>query len=212
MYTLLFFFVCYLFSINKHLYFLFHNEARLRRVRSVIICVFVLSFLEPLFHSGNHRTIAKSIAPITTCLVSDLNCRLMKKLRRIWPSQTVSFKYTRAIRIIKSRFVRTGSQASPRRHSSVDELYGLVNSSQSLTTVNGQRQRSLSDSGPRDESAQSNGKSVRREFGALDNVNIRTIHIIYFNYPLLYSKKNVISWDIIDIKIYNYFIQSHNIF
>ncbi|XP_020283370.1 mitogen-activated protein kinase kinase kinase kinase 5 isoform X2 [Pseudomyrmex gracilis] len=51
----------------------------------------------------------------------------------------------------------SGSQASPRRHSSVDELYGLVNSSQSLTTVNGQRQRSLSDSGPRDESAQSNG-------------------------------------------------------
>ncbi|XP_011878052.1 PREDICTED: mitogen-activated protein kinase kinase kinase kinase 5 isoform X1 [Vollenhovia emeryi] len=51
----------------------------------------------------------------------------------------------------------TGSQASPRRHSSVDELYGLVNSSQSLTAVNGQRQRSLSDSGPRDEPAQSNG-------------------------------------------------------
>lgn len=71
----------------------------------------------------------------------------------------------------------TGSQASPRRHSSVDELYGLVNNSQSLTTVNGQRQRSLSDSGPRDESAQSNGKSVRCEFSALDhehfNVNIR---------------------------------------
>jgi len=39
----------------------------------------------------------------------------------------------------------------------VDELYGLVNSSQSLTAVNGQRQRSLSDSGPRDEPAQSNG-------------------------------------------------------
>lgn len=55
-----------------------------------------------------------------------------------------------------------GAQASPRRHSSVDELYGLVNSSQSLTAVNGQRQRSLSDSGPRDESAQSNGKNVRR--------------------------------------------------
>ncbi|XP_032666787.1 mitogen-activated protein kinase kinase kinase kinase 5 isoform X5 [Odontomachus brunneus] len=51
----------------------------------------------------------------------------------------------------------TGPQASPRRHSSVDELYGLVNSSQSLTAVNGQRQRSLSDSGPRDESTQSNG-------------------------------------------------------
>ncbi|XP_012063291.1 PREDICTED: LOW QUALITY PROTEIN: mitogen-activated protein kinase kinase kinase kinase 5 [Atta cephalotes] len=51
----------------------------------------------------------------------------------------------------------SGSQASPRRHSSVDELYGLINSSQSLTTVNGQRQRSLSDSGPRDEPAQSNG-------------------------------------------------------
>ncbi|KAG5319198.1 M4K3 kinase, partial [Pseudoatta argentina] len=50
----------------------------------------------------------------------------------------------------------SGSQASPRRHSSVDELYGLVNSSQSLTTVNGQRQRSLSESGPRDEPAQSN--------------------------------------------------------
>ncbi|XP_035741943.1 mitogen-activated protein kinase kinase kinase kinase 5-like isoform X3 [Vespa mandarinia] len=51
----------------------------------------------------------------------------------------------------------SGSQASPRRHSSVDELYGLVNSSHSLTAVNGQRQRSLSDSGPRDESLQSNG-------------------------------------------------------
>ncbi|XP_012529925.2 mitogen-activated protein kinase kinase kinase kinase 5 isoform X2 [Monomorium pharaonis] len=51
----------------------------------------------------------------------------------------------------------SGSQASPRRHSSVDELYGLVNNSQSLTAVNGQRQRSLSDSGPRDEPAQSNG-------------------------------------------------------
>ncbi|XP_018348728.1 PREDICTED: mitogen-activated protein kinase kinase kinase kinase 5 isoform X2 [Trachymyrmex septentrionalis] len=51
----------------------------------------------------------------------------------------------------------SGSQASPRRHSSVDELYGLVNTSQSLTAVNGQRQRSLSDSGPRDEPAQSNG-------------------------------------------------------
>ncbi|XP_072749794.1 mitogen-activated protein kinase kinase kinase kinase 5 isoform X2 [Anoplolepis gracilipes] len=51
----------------------------------------------------------------------------------------------------------SGPQASPRRHSSVDELYGLVNNSQSLTAVNGQRQRSLSDSGPRDESAQSNG-------------------------------------------------------
>ncbi|XP_043797518.1 mitogen-activated protein kinase kinase kinase kinase 5 isoform X8 [Apis laboriosa] len=50
----------------------------------------------------------------------------------------------------------SGSQASPRRHSSVDELYGLVNSTQSLAAVNGQRQRSLSDSGPRDESPQSN--------------------------------------------------------
>ncbi|OAD58992.1 Mitogen-activated protein kinase kinase kinase kinase 3 [Eufriesea mexicana] len=49
-----------------------------------------------------------------------------------------------------------GSQASPRRHSSVDELYGLVSSTQSLAAVNGQRQRSLSDSGPRDESPQSN--------------------------------------------------------
>ncbi|XP_017754265.1 PREDICTED: mitogen-activated protein kinase kinase kinase kinase 5 isoform X2 [Eufriesea mexicana] len=52
-----------------------------------------------------------------------------------------------------------GSQASPRRHSSVDELYGLVSSTQSLAAVNGQRQRSLSDSGPRDESPQSNGQS-----------------------------------------------------
>ncbi|XP_011333618.1 mitogen-activated protein kinase kinase kinase kinase 5 isoform X4 [Ooceraea biroi] len=51
----------------------------------------------------------------------------------------------------------SGSQASPRRHSSVDELYGLVSNTQSLTAVNGQRQRSLSDSGPRDESSQSNG-------------------------------------------------------
>lgn len=53
-----------------------------------------------------------------------------------------------------------GPQASPRRHSSVDELYGLVNNTQSLTAVNGQRQRSLSDSGPRDESSQSNGTSI----------------------------------------------------
>ncbi|XP_017790222.1 PREDICTED: mitogen-activated protein kinase kinase kinase kinase 5 [Habropoda laboriosa] len=53
----------------------------------------------------------------------------------------------------------SGSQASPRRHSSVDELYGLVSSTQSLAAVNGQRQRSLSDSGPRDESPQSNGQS-----------------------------------------------------
>ncbi|XP_076294438.1 MAP4K3-like protein hppy isoform X9 [Lasioglossum baleicum] len=53
----------------------------------------------------------------------------------------------------------SGSQASPRRHSSVDELYGLVSSSQSLTAANGQRQRSLSDSGPRDESSQSNGQN-----------------------------------------------------
>ncbi|XP_033332774.1 MAP4K3-like protein hppy isoform X5 [Megalopta genalis] len=53
----------------------------------------------------------------------------------------------------------SGSQASPRRHSSVDELYGLVSSSQSLTAANGQRQRSLSDSGPRDETSQSNGQN-----------------------------------------------------
>lgn len=53
----------------------------------------------------------------------------------------------------------SGSQASPRRHSSVDELYGLVSSTQSLAAVNGQRQRSLSDSGPRDESPQSNGQN-----------------------------------------------------
>ncbi|XP_006558877.1 mitogen-activated protein kinase kinase kinase kinase 5 isoform X6 [Apis mellifera] len=53
----------------------------------------------------------------------------------------------------------SGSQASPRRHSSVDELYGLVNSTQSLAAINGQRQRSLSDSGPRDESPQSNGQN-----------------------------------------------------
>ncbi|XP_051154948.1 mitogen-activated protein kinase kinase kinase kinase 5 isoform X1 [Leptopilina boulardi] len=43
-----------------------------------------------------------------------------------------------------------GSQASPRRHSSVDELYNLVSSSLSLGAVNGQRQRSLSDSGSRE--------------------------------------------------------------
>ncbi|KAG7206457.1 hypothetical protein KM043_003808 [Ampulex compressa] len=53
----------------------------------------------------------------------------------------------------------SGPQASPRRHSSVDELYGLVSGSQSLAAMNGQRQRSLSDSGPRDESPQSNGGS-----------------------------------------------------
>ncbi|XP_076396789.1 MAP4K3-like protein hppy isoform X6 [Megachile rotundata] len=53
----------------------------------------------------------------------------------------------------------SGSQASPRRHSSVDELYGLVSSTQSLAAVNGQRQRSLSDSCPRDESPQSNGQN-----------------------------------------------------
>ncbi|XP_012270054.1 mitogen-activated protein kinase kinase kinase kinase 5 isoform X2 [Orussus abietinus] len=51
----------------------------------------------------------------------------------------------------------TGSQASPRRHSSVDELYGLVSGSLSLAAVNGQRQRSLSDSGPRDETPRTNG-------------------------------------------------------
>ncbi|XP_025072879.1 mitogen-activated protein kinase kinase kinase kinase 5-like [Pogonomyrmex barbatus] len=54
----------------------------------------------------------------------------------------------------------SGSQASPRRHNSVDKLYssiGILNNSQTLTAVNGQRQRSLSDSGPRDEPAQSNG-------------------------------------------------------
>ncbi|KOX69619.1 Mitogen-activated protein kinase kinase kinase kinase 3 [Melipona quadrifasciata] len=53
----------------------------------------------------------------------------------------------------------SGSQASPRRHSSVDELYGLVNNTQPLANVNGQRQRSLSDSGPRDESPRSNGQN-----------------------------------------------------
>lgn len=53
-----------------------------------------------------------------------------------------------------------GSQASPRRHSSVDELYGLVNNTQPLANVNGQRQRSLSDSGPRDESPRSNGRNI----------------------------------------------------
>ncbi|XP_076682125.1 MAP4K3-like protein hppy isoform X4 [Andrena cerasifolii] len=52
-----------------------------------------------------------------------------------------------------------GSQARPRRHSFVDELYGLVGNAESLGAVNGQRQRSLSDSGPRDESPQSNGQS-----------------------------------------------------
>ncbi|XP_044008476.1 mitogen-activated protein kinase kinase kinase kinase 5 isoform X3 [Aphidius gifuensis] len=47
----------------------------------------------------------------------------------------------------------TGSQSSPRRHSSVDELYGIVNTTLSLSSPNGQRQRSLSDSGPRDDSS-----------------------------------------------------------
>ncbi|KAF7992576.1 hypothetical protein HCN44_004920 [Aphidius gifuensis] len=45
------------------------------------------------------------------------------------------------------------SQSSPRRHSSVDELYGIVNTTLSLSSPNGQRQRSLSDSGPRDDSS-----------------------------------------------------------
>ncbi|XP_076249333.1 MAP4K3-like protein hppy isoform X2 [Calliopsis andreniformis] len=58
-----------------------------------------------------------------------------------------------------SYYNMSGSQASPRHHSSVDELYGLVSGTQSLAAVNGQRQRSLSDSGPRDESPQSNGQS-----------------------------------------------------
>ncbi|XP_046751984.1 mitogen-activated protein kinase kinase kinase kinase 5 isoform X8 [Diprion similis] len=53
----------------------------------------------------------------------------------------------------------TGSQASPRRHSSVDELYSLVSGSLSLAAVNGQRQRSLSDSAPRDDPPRSNGDS-----------------------------------------------------
>ncbi|XP_015518142.1 mitogen-activated protein kinase kinase kinase kinase 5 isoform X8 [Neodiprion pinetum] len=51
----------------------------------------------------------------------------------------------------------TGSQASPRRHSSVDELYSLVSGSLSLAAVSGQRQRSLSDSAPRDDLPRSNG-------------------------------------------------------
>ncbi|XP_063995830.1 mitogen-activated protein kinase kinase kinase kinase 5 isoform X5 [Diachasmimorpha longicaudata] len=51
-----------------------------------------------------------------------------------------------------------GSQASPRRHSSVDELYSLVSGTLSLSSVNGQRQRSLSDSGPRDDSTRCNGE------------------------------------------------------
>ncbi|XP_066597484.1 mitogen-activated protein kinase kinase kinase kinase 5 isoform X2 [Prorops nasuta] len=51
----------------------------------------------------------------------------------------------------------SGSQASPRRHSSVDELYSLVSGTQSLPAINGQRQRSHSDSGRRDESSQANG-------------------------------------------------------
>ncbi|XP_033175719.1 mitogen-activated protein kinase kinase kinase kinase 5 isoform X2 [Bombus impatiens] len=65
----------------------------------------------------------------------------------------------------------SGSQASPRRHSSVDELYGLVNSAQSLAAVNGQRQRSLSDSGPREETLQSNGQNEMPDEGDRESMS-----------------------------------------
>lgn len=48
---------------------------------------------------------------------------------------------------------------SPRRHSSVDEIFGLVNS----MNINGQRQRSLSDSS-RAERTSNNGEAKSRAF------------------------------------------------
>lgn len=53
---------------------------------------------------------------------------------------------------------------SPRRHSSVDEIFGLVNS----MNINGQRQRSLSDSS-RTERSSSNGKFLDY---CLDNIAV----------------------------------------
>ncbi|XP_044599601.1 mitogen-activated protein kinase kinase kinase kinase 5 isoform X3 [Cotesia glomerata] len=63
-----------------------------------------------------------------------------------------------------------GSQASLRRHSSVDELYGLVSGSLSLSSVNGQRQRSLSDSGPRDDSPRYNGDRESTDNGEEEGI------------------------------------------
>ncbi|XP_043281191.1 mitogen-activated protein kinase kinase kinase kinase 5 isoform X3 [Venturia canescens] len=51
----------------------------------------------------------------------------------------------------------SGSEASLRRHTSLDELYRFLGGSMVLAVVNRQRQRSLSDSGPRDESSRYNG-------------------------------------------------------
>ncbi|KAK0092753.1 hypothetical protein PV326_000675 [Microctonus aethiopoides] len=62
----------------------------------------------------------------------------------------------------------TGSQA--RRHSSVDELYSLVSGSLTLSSVNGQRQRSLSDSGPRDDTPRFNGDKDISSNGEGDDI------------------------------------------
>lgn len=48
----------------------------------------------------------------------------------------------------------SGAGGSPRRHSSMDEMFGLV----ATLTLNGQRQRSLSDSGATSKDTCSNGK------------------------------------------------------
>ncbi|XP_034948366.1 mitogen-activated protein kinase kinase kinase kinase 5 isoform X2 [Chelonus insularis] len=64
----------------------------------------------------------------------------------------------------------TGSQASPRRHSSVDELYGLVSGSLSISSGNTSRQRSLSDSGPRDDSSRCNGDKESSSHGDEEGV------------------------------------------
>ncbi|XP_018336102.1 mitogen-activated protein kinase kinase kinase kinase 5 isoform X3 [Agrilus planipennis] len=55
---------------------------------------------------------------------------------------------------------------SPRRHSSVDELYGLVNS----MNVNGQRQRSLSDSGRNERTVNGTETEINHEGSAPDLV------------------------------------------
>lgn len=48
----------------------------------------------------------------------------------------------------------SGAGGSPRRHSSMDEMFGLV----ATLTLNGQRQRSLSDSGATSKDICTNGK------------------------------------------------------
>jgi hypothetical protein len=55
----------------------------------------------------------------------------------------------------------SGAGGSPRRHNSMDEMFGLV----ATLTLNGQRQRSLSDSGASNKDTCTNGK-CKYEFTA----------------------------------------------